>query len=280
MNNVAREITAQTLVDFTLKLISFPDILLRLQQVLDDPDHSREQVAEVVKYDTALAARVLRIANSSYYGFAGKIETVEAAVGLVGELDLHNLVMATSMVRAMNSVSYRGVDIDEFWRHSLDCAVLARQVARVAGGVGTEVMFVAGILHDIGILAMYQEDEMLARAVTRPIEVHHQLRDQAERELVGFDHAEVGGMLLAAWNLPLVHCELASCHHQYQLAREYPREALVLALANLVSTGSPALTDPRIDSMCAELRLDREQFASIVEQGQAQAAEIRGLILG
>jgi c-di-GMP-related signal transduction protein len=82
MDNGARVSTPQLLVDSVLHLISLPEIYLRLQETIDDPLHSREQIAEIVAYDPALSARVLRIANSSYYGFPREIETVGSAVGL------------------------------------------------------------------------------------------------------------------------------------------------------------------------------------------------------
>ena len=110
MDNGARLTTPQSMVDNVLQLISLPEIYLRLQRVMDDPDHTREQVAEIVAYDPSLSARVLRIANSSYYSFPREIETVSSAVGVIGELDLRNLVLATTVVGSMNSLDCRGVD--------------------------------------------------------------------------------------------------------------------------------------------------------------------------
>ncbi len=104
MENAERVTTPQALVDNVLQLISLPELYLRLQQTIDDPDHTREQVAEIIAYDPSLSARVLRIANSSYYSFPREIETVAAAVGIIGELDLRNLVLATSVVGSMNKL--------------------------------------------------------------------------------------------------------------------------------------------------------------------------------
>ena len=84
MNNGVRVSTAQQLVDSVLQLISLPEIYLRLQQAIDDPLHNRGQIAEIVAYDPSLSARVLRIANSSYYSFPREIETVSSAVGQNG----------------------------------------------------------------------------------------------------------------------------------------------------------------------------------------------------
>jgi len=217
MDNGARVTTPWSLVENVMQLISLPEIYLRLQQVIDDPIHTREQVAEILAYDSSLSARVLRIANSSYYSFPREIETVASAVSIVGEIELRNLVLATTVVGSMNALHYRGVDIDQFWLHSLRCGIIARLIARSVGGVNPEVLFLAGILHDLGILVIYQQDVTLAAAISRQMGEQHQLRDQAERELLGFDHAEVGALLIEAWGLSPELAELTLCHHQYQL---------------------------------------------------------------
>jgi HD-like signal output (HDOD) protein len=203
------------MVENLLQLISLPEIYLRLQNTIDDPLHSREQIADVITYDPALSARVLRIANSSYYSFPREIETVVSAVGIIGELDLRNLALVTTVVGSMSSLDYRGVDIDAFWLHSLRCAIIARLIARSAGGNNPEILFLAGMLHDLGILVIYQQDPTLAGSIARQMEEKHQLRDQAERELLGFDHAEVGALLIEAWGLSDELAELTRCHHQH-----------------------------------------------------------------
>ncbi len=283
MDNGARMTTAQSLVKNVLQLISLPEIYLRLQQVMDDPDHTRDQVAEIVAYDPSLSARVLRIANSSYYSFPREIETVASAVGIIGELDLHNLVLATSVVGSMNALNYEGVNIDEFWLHSLRCGITARQVARSVGGFNPETLFLAGILHDLGILVIYQQAASLAGAISRQIEEKHQLRDQAEREVLGFDHAEVGALLIEAWELPRELSELTRCHHQYQLAQDNKQAALMLALANLMAENDARAdldSDPRLTAMLAQLDMSQDGLKEIIENSEQQTIEVKNIILG
>jgi HD-like signal output (HDOD) protein len=283
MDNGARVNTPQLLVDSVLHLISLPDIYLRLQQTIDDPLHSRDQIAEIVAYDPALSARVLRIANSSYYGFPREIETVSSAVGLIGELDLCNLVLATTVIGAMTALDYKGVDIDEFWLHSLRCGITARLLARSVGDFDPEILFLAGILHDLGILVIYQQEAALAGAVKRQMAEQHQLRDQAERELLGFDHAEVGALLIKAWGLSEELSELTRCHHQYQLAQSNQVATIILALANLLADNDVAFADGsdiRLTSLIEQLDINEDKLAEIVETGEQQCAEIRSIILG
>ncbi len=282
MVKAAGKATQQSLVDNVLQLISLPEIYLRLQQVIDDPNHTRDQVAAIIAYDPSLSVRVLRIANSSYYSFPSEIETVAAAVSVIGELDLRNLVLATSVIGSMNELDYEGFDIDEFWLHSLGCGIYARQIAGSVGGFNPETMFLAGILHDLGILVLYQQDTELADAGARQIAENHQLRDQAERELLGFDHAEVGALLIESWGLPGELRELTLCHHQYQLARQDKSAAQMLALANLLAPGEDPTqdSDPRLTTLIEQLGLSPETMAELVEVSEQQTAAVKNIILG
>jgi putative nucleotidyltransferase with HDIG domain len=283
MDNGAIVSTPQLLVDNVLQLISLPEIYLRLQQTIDDPLHSRDQIAEIVAYDPSLSARVLRIANSSYYSFPREIETVNSAVGLIGELDLRNLVLATTVIGSMNALNYNGVNIDEFWLHSLRCSIIARLLARSVGDCDPEILFLAGMLHDLGILIIYQQEATLAGVVKRQIDEQHQLRDQAEREILGFDHAEVGALLIKAWGLTEELSELTRCHHQYQLAQNNQLATIILALANLLADTDAAFTDGsdiRLTSLIEQLEISEDSLAEIVEAGEQQCAEIRSIILG
>ncbi len=283
MDNGAGISTARSLVENVLQLISLPELYLRLQQVIDDPNHTRDQVAEILAYDPSLSARVLRIANSSYYGFPREIESVAAAVGIIGELDLRNLVLATSVAGSMNTLSYSGVNIDDFWLHSLRCGITARLIAKTVGGFNPETLFLAGILHDLGILVIYQHDATLAAAISRQIDEQHQLRDQAEREVLGFDHAEVGALLLEAWGLSAELAELVRCHHQYQLAQANKSATLMLALANQMAqlgTEPDIDSDPRLAAMVEQLEISPDTLGVLIQDSEKQCDEVRNIILG
>jgi putative nucleotidyltransferase with HDIG domain len=275
--------TPQQLVKEVLQLVSLPEVYLRLQETIDDPLHTRQQVADVLAYDPALAARILRIANSSYYGFPATIDTIEAATSIVGEIDLRNLLLATSVVCSMSSLTYKGIDLKVFWLHSLRCGIGARLIAKNVGGCDAEILFLAGILHDLGILVIYQHDETLANAVWRHMETNHQLRDQAEREMFGFDHAEVGALLVEAWGLAEQLRILVGSHHQYQMAGEHRQETMILALANLLAELEPGVdpeTNSQLTTLTDKLDLNEAMLGEVCEALEQQCDEIQNVILG
>ena len=138
------------------KLISLPDIYLRLRSVLDDPDFSMSEVADVISRDPGMTARLLRLVNSAYFGLAAKIETVTRATSLLGTQQVHDLVLATSVADTFEGMSSEVMDMQRFWRRSIHCGILSRQLANKCNVLDSERLFVAGLLRDIGHLVMYQ----------------------------------------------------------------------------------------------------------------------------
>ena len=130
---------------------------------------------------------------------------------------------------------------------------------------------------------IYQQNPILAGSIARQMEEKHQLRDQAERELLGFDHAEVGALLIEAWGLSAELAELTRCHHQYQLAQDSKPGALILAFANLLADADTTLTgasDIRLEAMMGDLGIDQDGLAEIIESGEQQCQEVKTIILG
>ena len=153
--------------------------------------------------DQALAARVLKLANSAFYGASRRIGTVSEAVVILGLRTTRNLAMATSCEEMLErEVSGYAMQRGSLWRHSLACASAAQALAQRAHLRGTEEAFVAGLLHDIGkvILNTYQRAEFI-QVLRRTLEGGIPY-SEAEREVFGFDHAEAGARLLERWNLP------------------------------------------------------------------------------
>jgi len=192
---------AEDLVKGVVKLISLPEIYIRVSQALEDENHNAKQLGDIIGHDPALTARILRIVNSAYYSLATQVELVSRAVSVIGEDDLRNLVLATSAVDTFKRIPNQLVDIDLFWRHSVHTGIVARLLSKHCNILHGERLFVAGMLHDIGKLVLYfKEPELSQQVLLKAADTDGQLYN-AEKEIIGFTHADVGAALIDAWKL-------------------------------------------------------------------------------
>lgn len=219
-------------------LASPPEVYLRLCELLNDPCATSEDMARVISTDPALTARLLKLVNSSFYRFPAPIETVSRAVTVIGMLQLVHLTLATSVVKAFAGISSRLIDMDAYWRHSIYVGVVARILAKRAGIDDPELLFTAGILHDIGILIICHGVPDLAREALQRSQKANLPLYMAEREIMGFDHGNVGGDLARAWQLSPRLEEAMEYHHRPDDIRPRRRckEAAIVHLADAIAS--------------------------------------------
>jgi putative nucleotidyltransferase with HDIG domain len=191
---------------------------LKLVTLLDQPAVSNDDVVMVLKYDNVLTAKLLRACNSPYFGFEEKVSSVEQAVMILGHQQILHMVLSLAFGGAM-SVTLPGYAIEakELWFHSLTTAVAAEQLVKNGDSMEIEppVGFTAGLLHDIGKLALNQAlDADTQLAVRKLIVQNRHPRNAAEKEILGTDHAEVGACLLETWHLPEEIIEAVANHHR------------------------------------------------------------------
>lgn len=267
-------------------LTSLPEIYLQMQKVMDDPDHKREQLVDLISYDTALSALLLRIVNSSYYAFPSQINRISTAVGVIGEKELVNIVLATSMVNSNAKFDEIGINIDEFWLHSLQCGVVARMIGKIVGCNDANNLFLCGVLHDIGILALYQDRPELSAEINAVVESSDMCRYQVEYDRLGFDHSDVGEMLLTQWKLPRLLTQVVGAHHQIDKSSDYLHEAKIVALANSLGLNGRDFDaipeedpDGRIIRLTEALGIDPATLPHLCESMQLQGREIFTLIV-
>lgn len=278
MNKTFREVTKAA------KLISLPDIYLRLRAILDDQDYNMAEVAVVISQDPALTLRLLRIVNSSLYGFTAKIETVSRAITLLGTQQIHDLVLATSVAQAFSGMSSDIMNMNRFWRQSVFCAVTCRQLAALHPRCDRETLFVSGLLHDIGHLIMYQAIPDLSQQALIAAREAGQPLHKVERELFGFDYAEVGADLMQQWTLPERLRETTRFHTEPKQAENYPLEAALVHLGSLLSRAKDGQTEFNDGALTVEpwawevTGLTLKVCNSLNEQIKSEAREVQQLI--
>jgi len=266
------------------KLVSLPDVYVRLKAVLDDPDSNLADVADVVGSDPAMTARLLRLVNSAYFGLATEIDTVSRAVSLLGTQEVHDLVLGVSVAQTFDGMSNEVMDVYEFWRRSVACAITSRALAEVCNVLDSERLFVTGLLHDIGHLLMYQfapkeAQQAIELAATQDIPLH-----RAERTLLGVDYAQIGAELMRRWRLPQSLREPIECHLEPERSKDYELFTCVLHIGTLLSDAAahgkplPQALD-RVSPLAWEITgLSREQCLQIAARQEPQAAAVMRLI--
>lgn len=189
-------------------------MLSRLMAAMASEDVSFAELAELIEKDTVIAAYVLRIVNSAAYGHAGTIGSIRHALTMLGLVKLRNTVLGLSMSRMWLSVrTARGWNMRAFNEHSVATAVLADLLATNAATSYAEGAFAAGLLHDIGklLIAVSLPEEFAEISQPCGDTLDYTAR---EREILGFDHAELAASALARWNLPLEVQDAVRDHHQ------------------------------------------------------------------
>jgi HD-like signal output (HDOD) protein len=275
----------QELVDSIVKLVSLPQVYLRVKSLLDDPDASLADVGEVITQDPGLTSRLLKITNSAFFGFPGRIETVSRAVTILGTQQLHDLLLATSVATAFSGLSPKVMDMDTFWRNSVYCGVAARLLATRCNVLDSERLFVEGLLCDIGHLIMYQRIAELAEQALVQARKDKTPLYRAERDLIGFDYAQVGGILMRDWNLPPSLQESVLLHPEPAKATDYPLETAIVHIARImvssVDAGDPPVewADAVAPVAWQTTGLSEDAFEPIHEEALQRVTETVELIL-
>ena len=183
--------TPEDLVDQVTTLVSLPEVYVRLSALLDDPDATSADLGEVIRHDPGLATRLLRIVNSAFYALPSRIDDLTGAVTIIGRNDLRDLALATVAVETFDKIACDLVDMSTFWHHSVFCALIARLLGKRCNSHHTERLFGAGLLHDVGQLVIYHELPELARQALAGAEASDDGLYRAEKQVLGFTHAEV-----------------------------------------------------------------------------------------
>ncbi|AET95187.1 hypothetical protein BSFA1_84440 (plasmid) [Burkholderia sp. SFA1] len=189
-----------------VKLPTIPQVVLELVEMTRDDNVELTDVIEKVRQDQALSAKVIRVANSSFYGERGRISSVERAINIVGLHTLRTTVITTGVMAAFPRV--KGMEMGQYWRHGLTSAYMALELARLNGTVDMEEAFTAGLMLGLGVLLiqlqMPDEAQIIGESVS-PLDLASRL--EVEREVLGFTHNEVSAELLARWRFPKSICE-------------------------------------------------------------------------
>jgi len=221
-----------------------PPLCQRLLGYLEDPDVDFKVIRDTIQYDPGLTANVLKLANSVYFGAVQEVASLQAALVRLGTRRIFELVLSLNVSgRLVPALPGYGLEANELLRHSIWTAVAAQELAALLGMKDVDTVFTAGLLHDIGLLLL---DPFIAEQherFGRVMDEQSMAFDQAEKEVLGMDHAEAGARILERWNLGAGMAAAVRWHHAPNEAEE--NHSLVylvhlgdmLALSEGVGTG-------------------------------------------
>jgi HD-like signal output (HDOD) protein len=233
-NDAVTALDPYELIRNEIKLPSLPTIYQQISEAINRPNSSARDIAEVISKDTSLSARLLKIVNSTFYGFPSKIDTLSRAVTVVGTKQLSTLALGMNIIKVFKNIPSYLINMESFWEHSLACGISARIIAGYKGIQNTERLFVAGLLHDIGRLIVYSNVPLHAKNALLSAKYGDTLLHKAEYEIMGFDHSKIGGLLLKKWKLP-ISLENSVRHHHSPHRSKDPLEPAIIHLADIMT---------------------------------------------
>jgi HD-like signal output (HDOD) protein len=259
--------------------------LNEIESVLTDPDSTLADVGSVIEKDPDLTARLLKLGNSSFFGFPSRMETVSETISLIGIQQVQDLISVSVVVEIFEGVSEELANMASFWKHSLACGLAARQLALARRVPKPEKFFVAGLLHDVGRLVLYSRGPQDAQLVFAKYLSETVLLREAEQQVLGFDHTEIGEALLKVWNYPPNLTSSVRFHHHPMSAGTFQLEASIVHVAdhivNALQLGcSGERWIPPLQSKAWErLNLPVETLEAVVETVDSQISEVERAFL-
>ena len=217
------------IISNTASLPAMPEVMIKVQQMIKHPGTSPAQLAKIIETDPAIVAGILKVANSAYYGFRGKVSTIRHASALFGTRRMAELITAISaggvLGKAMDGY---GLKAGDMWRHSIAVARTAGEIAAAVGSDAPDSAYMAGLLHDMGkiILDPYVRERKVLFDHYHSTHPERPVQD-AERDILGFDHAVIAALLCENWNLPRSISFGIRHHHQPSSAGDHQLSHIV-----------------------------------------------------
>lgn len=267
-------------------IFSLPDVVIRINELIDSGEVTNNELERVILNDPALTAKLLRFANSSYFGLSGKVETVLRAIAIIGHKELRNLVVASSVTATFKGIPSDLVNMDMFWYHSVTCGVTARLLASSVDS--RERFFIAGLLHGVGRLILFSQYPKESAKVLNCVNQGVEAAIDAERKIFGFTHAQLGAELLRQWRLPLNIWKMVELQLDPMKDEAYQYDAGTLCaavnIANFIQpfTNQKVSFDKAIPAHAFEawnlLGLSPELIESVIAVAKLQIVEVLNIV--
>lgn len=219
---------------------SLPTVVARLTRLIADPKTTASDINVALSSDPGLVTKILKLVNSSYYGFPRRITTITNAVVILGFNQVRNLALSAFIFDKFASAGREsGFDVNGFWKHSIGAAFTGADIARQLDPKLEEDAFICGLLHDLGKFVMALSAPRHLAQVLDIVRKNDILFNSAERMCLGYDHAMLGAIVMEQWNLPEALVDVVRYHHDPAMAPESAQ--MLCCVTNLADITARAL---------------------------------------
>ncbi len=261
-------------LEFAKNLPSLPHVLLKLMETCSKEDASIDDLAKIIRNDPSLSSKILNLVNSSYYGLPQKIHDFKQAISLLGMDAIKNLALSASVYQVFDEMEKDpSFNLQRYWFHSLECAVLANTIAKKIAYPFCEEAFVSGLLHDVGKLVLWNNFPNEYTEVLAEVEQEANLLE-AEERILGVNHAEAGAFLIDHWQLESFIADAFLYHHEpvERIPNALPMVKIVY-VANCLS--SDAFDDDERLKIASDIMgLSSDEIDELMEQADSKVRQV------
>jgi len=260
------------------------DVAGKVMELLDDPDCGTADLSEIICHEPALTANVLKLANSAYFGLPGKIEDARQAIVYLGMDQVVDLILLVSCSKSFNgSHEGYGLDTGKLWESAVSAAIIASDLANLKGIKPSSLAFTGAFLRDIGKVVLDRYVQTGIESILALVKSLGISFKDAERRVLGYDHAQIGAMLAEKWHFPPSLQCILRCYHTPLNARECFSEACVVYLADVIvrKIGIGAGIDDDYyqedEGVARSLELSESQIQDVIDGFEGKMDRVRAL---
>ncbi|MBU0481870.1 MAG: HDOD domain-containing protein [Proteobacteria bacterium] len=276
---------AEEILSMVKHIPSFPKVAHKVMGMIDNPEVKAKDLAEVIQFDQAITANVLKMCNAAYFGLSRKVTSLDDALVVIGQSILKDIIIASSSAKYYKGAVGAGYDLEQgdLWKHSVAVAITAKMLAREIPGVDSSAAFTAGLLHDIGkrVVSSFVADEF--EKIMAMVRLKNCSFVEAEVKCLGISHPELGARILEKWEFDKEMVEAVRMHHELDSLKGGPlMKVVTLSNSLVISTGigvgadglasrvngeemaKLGFTEEKMDLLMAEVVMEMEKAEDIL----------------
>jgi len=262
-----------------------PQVIHQLMDLMDDPEVPVSEITELILYEPVVTANLLKLANSAAFGFKKKVDSVHDAVVLLGLKRVVEILLLNGVTKPLKS-AHQGYGLEEgqLWKQSVSCALMASDIAETIEAPEKHTVFTAALLKDIGVIVLDRYMSEAMDTIRKAMEIDSLSLVAAERQVLGIDHAHLGGRIAEKWNFSETLAGTIQNHHLTDKVTDIPKQTAIVYLADCLCSMSGLNGElfcghyDHYDRICQQLGLSEEKANRIMSDYYSRKENIYGLL--